>query len=116
MTSIPHRQHDSKATENGTSPDIGQSAAGFGILARPWFAERQIAALGYDGDSTWNRTESQACRRKSHVLGITAMGLPFFDGLGLEDLAVACGYKEGGRRIADPPIRLHGDTGASSTR
>ncbi|MEU9888696.1 cyclase family protein [Sphaerisporangium sp. NPDC051011] len=92
--------------------DSTQAKAGLDVAAMPWFAEREVSALGFDGDGDVEPSRVPSVEAPVHVLGITAMGLHFFDALGLDDLAAACATR---RRyeflFTAAPIRLTGATG-----
>ncbi|MEU0478873.1 cyclase family protein [Streptosporangium sp. NPDC006013] len=92
--------------------DSAQAKAGLDVAAMPWFAEREVSALGFDGDGDVEPSRVPSVEAPVHVLGITAMGLHFFDALGLDDLASACAMR---RRyeflFTAAPIRLTGATG-----
>jgi len=92
--------------------DAAHAKAGLHPRAMPWFKERDIAALGFDGDGDVAPAPVPSVPVPIHVLGINAMGLHTFDALDLERLADAC--RSHGRSsffFVAAPIRLQGGTG-----
>jgi kynurenine formamidase len=70
--------------------DSAATKAGLHPSAMPWFKERDVAALGFDGDGDVEPHRCAGPGAPIHVLGIAAMGLHFFDALDLDDLAQTC--------------------------
>jgi kynurenine formamidase len=94
--------------------DSAHDKAGLHPRALPWLAERQIAALGSDGDCDAAPSACPVIAIPAHVLGITAMGLHFFDALALDDIAAECARQ--GRHeflFTAAPLHAAGATGTA---
>ena len=93
--------------------DVARSRAGLHPLAMEFLAERQVAALGSDGNSDTAPTAVDGVGFPVHVLAINAMGLHLLDYLQFEDLVPAC---EAAARwsflCVVAPLRLPGGTGS----
>jgi kynurenine formamidase len=93
--------------------DAANAKAGVHTTAMPLFWERQVAAIGYDGDGEAVPSNCEGVMYPIHAIGVNAMGLYFLDSLYLEDLAAACvqaGSSEFLCVIA--PLRLAAGTGS----
>lgn len=78
-----------------------------------FLADRQVAALGSDGNSDTAPSTTEGVAFPVHVLGIHAMGLHLLDYLQFEDLVPIC--EEQGRwsfLCVIAPLRLPGATGS----
>jgi kynurenine formamidase len=87
--------------------------AGIDVHAMPWFGDKGIAAMGFDGDGDVMPHNVSGVQFPIHVLGIAAMGLYFLDSLDLERLAEHCNTI--GRwefLCAIAPLHLVGGTGS----
>lgn len=94
--------------------DSANHKAGLHPRAMPWFREREIAALGFDGDGDAAPDPCPSVRVAIHVLGINASGLHFFDALALEDLAADCAARSRSEFFfVALPLRLCGGTGCA---
>jgi kynurenine formamidase len=94
--------------------DSAHEKAGLHPRAMPWLKDREIAALGFDGDGDAAPHACDGIRFPIHVLGITAMGLHFFDALWLEDLAAECARQQRAEFLfAAMPLRADGATGCA---
>lgn len=92
--------------------DSASEKAGLHPRSMPWLREREIAAIGFDGDGDAAPHGCSGIVAPIHVLGINATGLHFFDALSLEDLANEC--SERGRYeffFSALPLRVRGATG-----
>jgi kynurenine formamidase len=93
--------------------DVARSRAGLHPRAVEFVAERQVAALGSDGNNDTAPSVVAGVAFPVHVLAINAMGLPLLDYLQFEDLVPAC---EAARRwsflCVIAPLRLPGGTGS----
>ncbi len=93
--------------------DVARSRAGLHPLAMEFVAERQVAALGSDGNSDTAPSVVDGVGFPVHVLAINAMGLHLLDYLQFEDLVPAC--EAAGRwsfLCVIAPLRLPGGTGS----
>ena len=101
------------ADPNPAGPwDSANHKAGLHPRAMPWFKEREVAALGFDGDGDAAPHPCPSVHVPIHVLGINATGLHFFDALDLEDLAAECAERPRWEFFfVALPIRLKGGTG-----
>jgi kynurenine formamidase len=92
--------------------DSASHKAGLHPRSMPWLKDREIAAVGFDGDGDAAPHACPGVVAPIHVLGINAMGLHFFDALSLEALAAECIVR---RRFdfffAALPLRARGATG-----
>ena len=87
--------------------------AGLHPSTLPLLAERQVAALGSDGNSDTAPSLVDGVGFPVHVLAINALGLMLLDYLQLEGLASAC--EEAGRwsfLCVIAPLRLPTGTGS----
>lgn len=94
--------------------DSANDKAGLAPSAMPWLKERDVAAVGFDGDGDVEPHDVHGVSVPIHVLGITAMGLHFFDALDLEKLAAVC--RESARYaffFTALPLRCGGATGCA---
>jgi kynurenine formamidase len=93
--------------------DAAQARAGLHPTALELLAERQIAALGSDGNSDTAASAVEGIDFPVHVLAINALGLHLLDYLHLEDLVAVC---EDLRRwsflCVIAPLRLQWGTGS----
>ena len=104
--------HRSRRDELGPW-DVARSRAGLHPLAMEYLAERQVAALGSDGNSDTAPSAVEGVGFPVHVLAINAMGLHLLDYLQFEDLVPAC--EAAGRwsfLCVVAPLRLPGGTGS----
>jgi kynurenine formamidase len=93
--------------------DTPQSKAGLHPAAAAFIAEREIAALGSDGNNDTAPSTTEDVGFPIHVLALNAMGVHLMDYLQLEDLARHC--EEAGRwefLFAAAPLRVAGGTGS----
>ena len=93
--------------------DVARSRAGLHPLAMEFVAERQVAALGGDGNSDTAPSVVEGVGFPVHVLAINALGLHLLDYLQFEDLVPAC--EAAGRwsfLCVTAPLRLPGGTGS----
>jgi kynurenine formamidase len=94
--------------------DSANEKAGLDPRAMPWFKERDVAALAFDGDGDAMPHPVAGVSAPVHVLGINAMGLHFFDALSLEDLAETCaGLGRWEFLFVASPLRAAGATGCA---
>lgn len=93
--------------------DAAQARAGLHPTALELLAERQVAALGSDGNNDTAASAVDGVDFPVHVLAINALGLHLLDYLHLEDLAAVC---EDLRRwsflCVIAPLRLRSGTGS----
>jgi kynurenine formamidase len=94
--------------------DAAAAKAGLHPRAMPWLKDREIAAIGFDGEGDAAPHPVPSEHVPIHVLGINAMGLITFDALSFEALARACAERD---RCAffftATPLRLVGGTGCA---
>ncbi len=93
--------------------DVARSRAGLHPQAMEFLADRQVAALGSDGNSDTAPSAVEGVGFPVHVLAINAMGLHLLDYLQFEDLVPAC--EAAGRwsfLCVVAPLRLPGGTGS----
>jgi kynurenine formamidase len=93
--------------------DVARSRAGLYPQAVEYLAERQVAALGSDGNSDTAPSVVDGVAFPVHVLAINALGLHLLDYLQFDDLLPAC--QAAGRwsfLCAIAPLRLPGGTGS----
>lgn len=92
--------------------DSARAKAGLHPRTMPWLKDREIAAIGFDGDGDAAPHVCGDIRAPIHVLGINAIGLHFLDALDLDDLAERCALE---RRwsfsFVVAPQRVRGATG-----
>ncbi len=93
--------------------DTAHHKAGMHPTAMPFLAERQVAALGSDGNSDTAPSSTERVDFPIHVLAINAMGIHLLDYLQFEDLRAVC---ERTRRweflFLAAPLRIVGGTGS----
>ena len=93
--------------------DTADAKAGLHPTAMPFVAERQVAALGSDGNSDTAPSSTEGIGFPIHVLAIAAMGIHLLDYLQFEDLLATC--EATGRYeflFAATPLRVVGGTGS----
>ncbi|WP_327065410.1 cyclase family protein [Kitasatospora sp. NBC_01302] len=93
--------------------NAAEARAGLHPTAMGFLADRQVAALGSDGNSDTAPSTTEGVAFPVHVLGIHAMGLHLLDYLQFEDLVPIC--EEQGRwsfLCVIAPLRLPGATGS----
>lgn len=93
--------------------DAAAARAGLDPYALEYLAERQVAALGSDGNNDTAPAVVDGVDFPVHVLAINALGLHLLDYLQFHDLLRAC--QEAGRwsfLCAVAPLRLPGGTGS----
>ena len=93
--------------------DAADARAGLHPQAMEYLAERQVAALGSDGNSDAAPSAVNGVAFPVHVLAINAMGLHLLDYLQFEDLLPVC--QSAGRwsfLCVIAPLRLPGGTGS----
>jgi kynurenine formamidase len=79
----------------------------------PFLAERDVAALGCDGNSDTAPSTTEGVAYPIHVLALNAMGVHLLDYLQLERLSAAC--EQAGRwefLFVAAPLRITGGTGS----
>jgi kynurenine formamidase len=93
--------------------DTAHAKAGLHPTAVPFVAERNVAALGSDGNSDTAPSPVDGVDFPIHALTLNAMGVHLLDYLQLDDLAAAC---ERSRRwqflFAAAPLLIAGGTGS----
>ena len=93
--------------------DTGKAKAGLHPTTASFLAEREVAALGSDGNSDTAPSTTEGVGFPIHVLAINAMGVHLLDYLQFEDLARHC---ETERRweflFMVAPLRVVGGTGS----
>jgi kynurenine formamidase len=93
--------------------DAARSRAGLHPGAMEYLAEREVAALGSDGNSDTAPSGVEGVEFPVHVLAINAMGLHLLDYLQFDDLVPLC--EAAGRwsfLCVIAPLRLPGGTGS----
>jgi kynurenine formamidase len=92
--------------------DAASSKAGLHTSVMPILHDRQVAAIGYDGDGETVPSNCEGVKYPIHAIGVAAMGMYFLDSLFFEDLADAC-RREGRSEFmcVIAPIRLAAGTG-----
>ena len=93
--------------------DTGREKAGLHPTTASFLAERQVAALGSDGNNDTAPSTTEGIGFPIHVLAINAMGVHLLDYLQFEDLARHC--EEEGRwefMFVAAPLRVPGGTGS----
>jgi kynurenine formamidase len=81
--------HRRRRTEQGAW-DAAEARAGLHPTALPVLAERQVAALGSDGNNDTAPSAVTGVAFPVHVLAVNALGLHLLDYLQFTDLAAAC--------------------------
>ena len=93
--------------------DTGRAKSGLHPEVMPFVAEREVVALGGDGNSDTVPSSTEGVDFPIHVLALNAMGVHLLDYLQLDDLAAAC--EERGRwefLFVAAPLRIPGGTGS----
>jgi kynurenine formamidase len=93
--------------------DTGRRKAGLHPSTASFLANRQVAALGSDGNSDTAPSTTEGIGFPIHVLAINAMGVHLLDYLQFEDLARHC--EQHGRwefLLVVAPLRVLGGTGS----
>ncbi|HMN99341.1 MAG TPA: cyclase family protein [Miltoncostaeaceae bacterium] len=93
--------------------DTVAGTAGLHPHAVLFLAERQVAALGSDGNNDTAPSAAEGVAFPIHVLALNAMGVHLLDYLQLDDLLARC--REAGRwdfLIVAAPLRIEGGTGS----
>jgi kynurenine formamidase len=93
--------------------DVAHARAGLYPTALEFLAEREIAALGSDGNNDTAPTRAEGVDFPVHVLAVNALGIHLLDYLLFEDLAEVC--EQHGRwtfLAVIAPLRLPGATGS----
>jgi kynurenine formamidase len=93
--------------------DTVAEAAGLHPSAASFLAERQVAALGSDGNNDTAPSTTEGIAFPMHVLALNAMGVHLLDYLWFEDLLPRC--EEAGRwefLVVAAPLRIEGGTGS----
>jgi kynurenine formamidase len=93
--------------------DTGSMKAGLHPTTASFLAERQVAALGSDGNNDTAPSTTEGIGFPLHVLAINAMGIHLLDYLQFEDLSRHC--EEHGRwefLLVVAPLRIRGGTGS----
>lgn len=93
--------------------DTARAKAGLHPSAARLLAERGISALGSDGNNDTAPSTTEGVGFPIHVLALSAIGIPLFDYLQLEDIADACA--EAGRwefLFVAAPLRIVNGTGS----
>jgi kynurenine formamidase len=93
--------------------DTGRAKAGLHPTTASFLADRQVAALGSDGNSDTVPSTTEGIGFPMHVLAINAMGIHLLDYLQFEDLTREC--EEHGRwefLFVVAPLRVRGGTGS----
>jgi kynurenine formamidase len=104
--------HTRRETELGAW-DTGSAKAGLHPTTASFLAEREVAALGSDGNSDTVPSSTDGIDFPMHVLAINAMGVHLLDYLQFEDLSRHC--EEHGRwefLFVAAPLRVVGGTGS----
>jgi kynurenine formamidase len=93
--------------------DTPHAKAGLHPRAASFLAEREVAALGSDGNNDTAPSTTEGVGFPIHVLALNAMGVHLLDYLQLEDLAQQC---EAAARweflFSGAPLRVAGGTGS----
>ena len=90
--------------------DVGALGhAGWHVASTPWFAAREVAAIGADTAQDVHPSGYPDLRSPLHLVGIVAMGLWLIDNCDLEALAVACTHRDRWAfHLTVAPLRLTG--------
>jgi kynurenine formamidase len=99
---LAHQRWDTQTAKAGLHPTVAT-----------FLTERDIAALGSDGNSDTAPSSTEGIAFPMHVLALNAMGIHLLDYLQFEDLAAAC-EREGRWEFlfATAPLRIVGGTGS----
>ena len=81
--------HTRRETELGPW-DTGRAKAGLHPTTASFLADREVAALGSDGNSDTVPSSTEGIGFPMHVLAINAMGVHLLDYLQFEDLSRQC--------------------------
>jgi kynurenine formamidase len=93
--------------------DVARSRAGLHPLAMEFLAERQVAALGSDGNGDTAPSAVEGVGFPVHVLAINAMGMHLLDYLQFDDLMPVCtAVGRWSFLCVVAPLRLPGGTGS----
>jgi len=93
--------------------DAASSQAGLHTSVMPILHERQVAAIGYDGDGEAVPSNCEGVAYPIHAIGIVATGLYFCDSLYFEALATACAEERRSEFMCViSPLRLARGTGS----
>jgi kynurenine formamidase len=93
--------------------DTVAATTGLHPRAAAFLAERQVAALGSDGNNDTAPSATEGIAFPIHVLALNAMGVHLLDYLQLDDLLTRC--REAGRwefLFVAAPLRIEGGTGS----
>jgi kynurenine formamidase len=93
--------------------NTAEAKAGLHPTAMTFIAQREVAALGSDGNSDTAPSSTEGVGFPIHVLAINAMGIHLLDYLQFEDLRVVC--ERTGRwdfLLVAAPLRIAGGTGS----
>ncbi len=93
--------------------DTVAATTGLHPLTAAFLAERQVAALGSDGNNDTAPSAAEGVAYPMHVLALNAMGVHLLDYLQFEDLLPHC--REAGRwefLFVAAPLRIEGGTGS----
>jgi kynurenine formamidase len=93
--------------------DTGKRKAGLHPTTALFLAEREVAALGSDGNNDAAPSTTEGIGFPIHVLAVNAMGIHLLDYLQFEDLIRRCEAE--GRwefLLVVAPLRVHGGTGS----
>jgi kynurenine formamidase len=93
--------------------DTGEAKAGLDPRAATFLAEREVAALGSDGNNDTAPSTTEGVAFPLHVLALNAMGVHLFDYLWFEDVLPHC--RETDRwafLFIAAPLRIAGGTGS----
>ena len=93
--------------------DTANAKAGLHPTTAAFLAERQVAALGSDGNNDTAPSTTEGVGFPIHVLALNAMGVHLFDYLQLEDLVRRC--ETTGRwefMFVAAPLRITAGTGS----
>jgi kynurenine formamidase len=104
--------HTRRLTELGPWP-TATAKSGLHPTAMPFVAQREVSALGSDGNSDTAPSSTEGVDFPIHVLALNAIGVHLFDYLQLEDLLAAC--VRAGRwefLFVAAPLRIAGGTGS----
>lgn len=104
--------HSRRRSELGAW-NAAEARAGLHPTAMQFVVDREVAALGSDGNSDTAPSPTEGVAFPVHVLAINAMGLHLLDYLQFEDLCGAC--ERAGRwefLLVAAPLRIVGGTGS----
>ena len=92
--------------------DTGQAKAGLHPTTASFLAERQVAALGSDGNNDTAPSTTEGVAFPIHVLALNAMGVHLLDYLQFEDLVRAARTPALGVPVRRRPAADRGGTGS----